>query len=194
MEEKEMTAGQIVKYLFENRDMLPEVTCCLKKENSSEASFVIKIAVFRLAEAFSVVGNVLFGGCAFINDFNTGYDRDKAEARIERWVKMIANEEGVGKSQYLENLKELPEIERERHLYGNWNINRMEVKGKRFCKPEITVVIEEGMLTDVYSTDRRLSVNVIDKDVTDDEAQEIVDSELAEVKEKHDAGDLFLVY
>lgn len=67
----------------------------------------------------------------------------------------------------------------------------ISVKPTAETYPEVVVVIEDGLLSNVYSTVQNLSVELIDKDVTDSEALKDVDIAMDETTKRLADGELF---
>lgn len=83
---------------------------------------------------------------------------------------------------------------REMHEAGKWWIRTPDPRYKEPKESEVIIVVERGMVTDVYASDKKISVAVLDTDTDDADRYEEIEEERKSLQARIDAGELHNVW
>ena len=77
------------------------------------------------------------------------------------------------------------------HEASKWWLRSPDPHYKELEGSEVIILVEDGMVTGVYSTKESTSVSILDMDTTDAERRKELDEEREALRAKIDAGELY---
>lgn len=164
-----MAASNMAELLFKEKERLPRFEFYLNKAGEGEYQWGCEIGIIKLADTHLVIGEYCGGGAPFCYDFTDDTDESGLCECFEGYLRDLdcdrANDECIV---YVDS--------------GRYDGSPV---------PEVTVVIEGGMLTGVYSNLENLIVDLVDHDVSDEEAQRDVNDSMKEIRKRCNEGRLF---
>lgn len=161
-----LTCKNVADLLFKDKDRFPKLGFYLTKDSCDDYSGGCEIAVIDFADSRLVIGNYAGGGSPFCYDLTADNDESGLYEAMTVWLREISCDE----------------VDDECVLH----VDKFSPGGA-----EAIIVIEDGMLSGVYSNLQHLGVELIDKDVTDEEALKDVDAALEDVEKRKAEGKLF---
>ncbi len=167
-----LTCKNVADLLFKDKDRLPKLEFYLTKDDFDDYSGGCEIAVIDFADSHLVIGNYAGGGSPFCYDLTDDSDDSGLYEMMLAWLKEI----------------DCDEVDGECILH----VDEFSSDGETL--PEVIIVIEDGMLSGVYSNLQNLGVELIDKDVTDEKALKDVDDALEDVEKWKAEGKLFSMW
>ena len=169
MKAVKMTIQNVSELLFKEKERLPHFSYYLSKAGEDEYEWAFEIGVLKFADSYLVIGNYYGGGSPFCCDITDDSDESALFELFDSYLKNIGCEMNDG----------------ERIVY----VDAAGSGGVLF--PEITIVLEDGFLSGVYSNIERLGVELIDLDVTEEEAVKDNDKAMEEIRKDYNEGRLF---
>ena len=165
----EITNKNIAELLFKEKERLPRFGFYLTKTDSGDFEGGCEVGVIKFVDSYLVIGNYAGGGCPFCCDITSDTDSSGLEECMKYWLQeMDCDYDDAGYILHVDSA-------------GSGGT----------LLPEVTIVIKDGGLTDVYSNLEALGVELIDLDVTEPEAVEDAEKALDEVKRDWKAGRLY---
>lgn len=164
-----MKAKNVAEILFKEKERLPHFEFYLSKTEGGDFEYGCDIGVIKFADSLLVIGNYFGGGCPLCCDLTGDDDSSALEESMENWLKELdCDKDGDGFVLYV------------------------DAAGSRgVLLPEVTIVIDKGMLVDVYSNLETLGVELIDLDQQDTDAEKATKIALEDVEKDYEKGRLF---
>ena len=168
MKAKRMTAAELAKLLFDNRGNIGFSVDYFETglEDTGKYEWAHSIGIIRFAEASMVVGNYYGGGRPFCYDLTDDTDESGLADILDSYFSEMANPSFV----------------------------YVECEDKTPYWPDVVIVVDQGMATDVYSKNPNTTVQVVDLDTDDEERKKEVQEVMREVSEAITSGALTEVY
>lgn len=164
-----MTGQNLMEILFKEKERLPRIGFYMSKTGSGDYEWGCEICVMKFADSYLVIGNYCGGGAPFCCDITTDGD----ESGLCEFFDVYLRDLGCDT------------VEGERVVY----VDCAKYEGSPI--PEVIVVIEDGLMQGVYSNLENLGVELIDLDVTEEEALKDAEAAMDEVKSDFISGKLY---
>ena len=198
---KEMTFAEVADKLWANKD-LPcysfDFYCNYNRE-TEEKEWAYKAAVVRFADAQMVLINYYGGGAGFVYDIDEDGDSSGLACCLQNYFIHQGLEESVWVEEpdaiWLPSSVELGASvmagPKQEDGAMHWRLRSVEISRK---EERVVVVVEGGAVTDAFTTDRNISVEVIDKDVQTPEDEEALTETLEDLEAEIREGILHPAY